>query len=174
MDPFSDNSLICSQALLSSFSSCAVLFSRLPLILLSNSRAVEALVPVWLALVSSARRAISSYKKINARFWVSSPCVVPRLSLENKMNRALSLLRSKKGLKKEVKKPFLIRVRALPHLFLVKVHLNLYFPGLLALTDSPRSDALRRISLVHARSHCACPQLASHTWPINTKIHKDN
>ena len=62
MDAFSDKSFICSQALLSSDSSCAVLFSRLPRILLSNSRAVEALVPVWLALVSSARRAINSCK----------------------------------------------------------------------------------------------------------------
>ena len=61
VDPFSDKSFICSQALLSSDSSWTVLFSRLPRILLSNSNAVDAFVPVWLAFVSSARRPISSY-----------------------------------------------------------------------------------------------------------------
>lgn len=60
VDTFSDNSFICSQALLSSDSSCAVLFSRFPRILLSNSKAVDALVPLWLAFESSVRRVLSS------------------------------------------------------------------------------------------------------------------
>ena len=60
VDTFSDNCFICSQALLSSDSSCAVLFSRFPRILLSNSKAVDALVPLLLAFESSVRRVLSS------------------------------------------------------------------------------------------------------------------
>ena len=78
MDAFSDKSFICSQALLSSDSSCAVLFSRLPRILLSNSRAVDALVPVWLALVSSARRAINSCKRRACKFFSTIRCKMAR------------------------------------------------------------------------------------------------
>ena len=60
VDTFSVKSLICSQAFVSSVSSWAVLFSRLPRRRLSNSKAVEALVPLLLMFDRSERMAASS------------------------------------------------------------------------------------------------------------------
>ena len=73
VDTFSVNSLICSQAFVSSVSSWAVLLSRLPRKRLSNSKAVEALVPLLLTLDRSWRMELRSCEE-------SSASLIPRPS----------------------------------------------------------------------------------------------